>query len=136
MRLTKSKILDLYLGLDKHIEKFVQQIIAWGFNKIGDGSYKLVYSKNKLNYVIKVANSLNDELVDRLPSELKNFYIKPYYIDENIVIQKRADTNLSQQSYEKIHAIIGDERCSDLDIYKQNCGMLDGKPVVFDFAQI
>ena len=136
MRLAKWEILDLYLGLDKHIEKFVQQIIAWGFTKIGDGGYKLVYSKNKLNYVIKVANSLNDEFVDRLPSELKNFYIKPYYIDENIVIQKRANTKLSQQSYEKIHAIIGSERCSDLDIYKQNCGMLNGKPVVFDFAQI
>ena len=136
MRQTKSKILNLYLELDKNIEKFVQQIIALGFLKIGDGSYKLVYSKNKLSYVVKVANSLNDEFVDRLPSKLKNFYIKPYYIDNQIVIQDRANTKLSQQSYEKIHSILGDESCSDLDIYKQNCGMLRGQPVVFDFAQI
>jgi len=135
MNATKSKMLSLYLELDKHIEKFVQQIIVRGFSKIGDGSYKSVYSKNKLGYVIKIADSLNDEFAE-LPSDLQNFYIKPYYIDNQIVIQERANTKLSQQSHEKIHSILGDERCSDLDIYKQNCGMLDGRPVVFDFASI
>ena len=135
MRQTKSKVINLYLELEKNTEKFIQQIIVRGFEQIGFGSYKSVYSKKKLGYVIKIANSLNDEFAN-VPSEIKNYYIKPYYIDENIVIQKRANTKLSQQSYEKIHAIIGDERCSDLDIYKQNCGMLNGKPVVFDFASI
>ena len=135
MNATKSKMLSLYLELDKHIEKFVQQIIVRGFLKIGEGSYKSVYSKNKLGYVIKIADSLNDEFAE-LPSDLQNFYIKPYYIDNQIVIQKRANTKLSQQSYKKIHSILGDERCTDLDIYKQNCGMLRGKPVVFDFASI
>lgn len=135
MNATKSKMLSLYLELDKHIEKFVQQIVVRGFLKIGEGSYKSVYSKNKLGYVIKIADSLNDEFAE-LPSDLKNFYIKPYYIDNQIVIQNRANTKLSPESYEKIHSILGDERCSDLDVYKQNCGMLRGKPVVFDFAQI
>jgi len=135
MNATKSKMLSLYLELNKHIEKFVQQIIVRGFSKIGDGSYKSVYSKNKLGYVIKIADSLNDEFAE-LPSDLQNFYIKPYYIDNQIVIQERANTKLSQQSHEKIHSILGDERCTDLDIYKQNCGMLRGKPVVFDFASI
>lgn len=135
MNATKSKMLSLYLELDKHIEKFVQQIVVRGFLKIGEGSYKSVYSKNKLGYVIKIADSLNDEFAE-LPSDLKNFYIKPYYIDNQIVIQDRANTKLSPESYEKIHSILGDERCSDLDVYKQNCGMLRGKPVVFDFAQI
>jgi len=135
MNATKSKMLSLYLELDKHIEKFVQQIIVRGFLKIGEGSYKSVYSKNKLGYVIKIADSLNDEFAE-LPSDLQNFYIKPYYIDNQIVIQERANTKLSQQSHKKIHSILGDERCIDLDIYHQNCGMLRGKPVVFDFAQI
>ena len=135
MNATKSKMLSLYLELDKHIEKFVQQIIVRGFLKIGEGSYKSVYSKNKLGYVIKIADSLNDEFAE-LPSDLQKFYIKQYYIDNQIVIQERANTKLSHQSHEKIHSILGDERCTDLDIYKQNCGMLRGKPVVFDFAQI
>ena len=135
MNATKSKMLSLYLELDKHIEKFVQQIIVRGFLKIGEGSYKSVYSKNKLGYVIKIADSLNDEFAE-LPSDLQNFYIKPYYIDNQIVIQERANTKLSQQSHKKIHSILRDERCADLDIYKQNCGILRGKPVVFDFAQI
>jgi len=135
MNATKSKMLSLYLELDKHIEKFVQQIIVRGFLKIGEGSYKSVYSKNKLGYVIKIADSLNDEFAE-LPSDLQNFYIKPYYIDNQIVIQERANTKLSHQSHKKIHSILGDERCIDLDIYHQNCGMLRGKPVVFDFAQI
>ena len=135
MNATKSKMLSLYLELDKHIEKFVQQIIVRGFLKIGEGSYKSVYSKNKLGYVIKIADSLNDEFAE-LPSDLQNFYIKPYYIDNQIVIQERANTKLSHQSHKKIHSILGDERCIDLDIYHQNCGMLRGKPVVFDFASI
>ena len=135
MNATKSKMLSLYLELDKHIEKFVQQIIVRGFLKIGEGSYKSVYSKNKLGYVIKIADSLNDEFAE-LPSDLQNFYIKPYYIDNQIVIQERANTKLSHQSHEKIHSILGDERCIDLDIYHQNCGILRGKPVVFDFASI
>ena len=79
MNATKSKMLSLYLELDKHIEKFVQQIIVRGFLKIGEGSYKSVYSKNKLGYVIKIADSLNDEFAE-LPSDLQKFYIKPYYI--------------------------------------------------------
>ena len=135
MRLTKSKILDLYLGLDKNIEKFVQQIIALGVLKIGHGSYKLVYSKNKLSYVVKVANSLNDEFA-RLPSKLKNFYIKPYYIDENIVIQQRADTKQASKALKAIKRKLGEDSCHNYDIYKQNCGMLNGKPVVFDFAEV
>jgi len=135
MRTTKSKMLNLYLELDKCIEKFVQQIIVRGFSKIGDGSYKSVYSKNKLGYVIKIADSLNDEFAE-LPSDLKNFYIQPYYIDNQIVIQDRANTKQNAQAHKKIHSILGDDRCYDLDIYKQNCGMLKGKPVVFDFALI
>ena len=135
MNATKSKMLSLYLELDKHIEKFVQQIIVRGFSKIGDGSYKSVYSKNKLGYVIKIAESLNDEFAE-LPSDLKKFYIQPYYIDNQIVIQDRANTKQNAQAHKKIHSILGNDRCHDLDIYKQNCGMLKGKPVVFDFALI
>ena len=94
MQNTKSKILDLYLGLEKNTEKFIQQIIVRGFEQIGLGSYKSVYSKKKLGYVIKIANSLNDEFAE-LPSKLKKFYIKPYYIDERIVIQQKANTENS-----------------------------------------
>ena len=41
--------------------------------------------------------------LQKLPSKIKNFYIKPYYIDENIVIQQKANTENSKKlNYKKI----------------------------------
>ena len=135
MRQTKSKILDLYLELEKNTEKFIQQIIVRGFEQIGIGSYKSVYSKKKLGYVIKVANSLNDEFAS-VPSEIKNYYIKPYYIDERIVIQKKANTKNSKDNYKKILNKLGINICERLDINPQNCGAIDNSPIIFDFCEV
>jgi uncharacterized protein YcgL (UPF0745 family) len=135
MRQTKSKILDLYLELEKNTEKFIQQIIVRGFERIGIGSYKSVYSKKKLGYVIKVANSLNDEFAN-VPSEIKNYYIKPYYIDEKIVIQKKANTKSSKDNYKKILNKLGINICERLDINPQNCGAIDNSPIIFDFCEV
>jgi uncharacterized protein YcgL (UPF0745 family) len=135
MRQTKSKIVDLYLELEKNTEKFIQQIIVRGFEQIGIGSYKSVYSKKKLGYVIKVANSLNDEFAN-VPSEIKNYYIKPYYIDERIVIQKKANTKNSKDNYKKILNKLGINICERLDINPQNCGAIDNSPIIFDFCEV
>jgi fructosamine-3-kinase len=135
MKFTKAKALSLYLGLNKNTEEFRKQIIVRGFNEIDQGSYKSIYSKNKLGYVIKIARSLNDEFA-KLPSKLKKFYIKPYYIDERIVIQKKADTINSKKAHHDIADLIGQDSCCDYDIWEGNCGYLNGEPVVFDFAEI
>jgi hypothetical protein len=135
MKQTKSKIFNLYLELEKDTEKFVQQILVRGFKLIDIGSYKSIYSKNKLGYVIKIANSLNDEFSD-LPSKLTNFYIKPYYIDERIVIQKKADTTNCEKAFKQIANKIGNKNCERYDVHPLNCGHLNNKPVLFDFAEI
>lgn len=135
MKFTKAKALSLYLELNKNTEKFRKQIIVQGFNEIDQGSYKLIYSKNKLSYVIKIARSLNDEFA-KLPSKLKNFYLKPYYIDQNIVIQQKADTTNSKEARQDIADLIGQDSCCDYDIWEGNCGYLNNKPVIFDFAEI
>lgn len=135
MKFTKAKALSLYLELDKDIEKFTKQIVVQGFNEIGQGCYKSVYSKNKLGYVIKIARFLNDEFA-RLPSKLKKFYVKPYYIDERIVIQHKANTKDQEVNYNKILDKLGYDACRCLDIIPQNCGSIKGKSVVFDFAEI
>ena len=135
MRQTKSKIFNLYLELEKNTEKFVQQILVRGFKLIDIGSYKSVYSKKKLGYVIKIANSLNDEFAS-VPSEIKNYYIKPYYIDERIVIQKKANTKNSKDNYKKILNKLGINICERLDINPQNCGAIDNSPIIFDFCEV
>jgi fructosamine-3-kinase len=135
MRQTKSKVVNLYLELGKNTEKFIQQIIVRGFEKIGLGSYKSVYSKKKLGYVIKIANSLNDEFAN-VPSEIKNYYIKPYYIDERIVIQQKANTKNSEEARQDIADLIGQDSCCDYDIWEGNCGYINNKPVIFDFAEV
>lgn len=135
MKFTKAKALSLYLELDKDIEKFTKQIVVQGFNEIDRGSYKSVYSKNKLGYVIKIAHSLNDEFA-KLPSKLKNLYIKPFYIDENIVIQKKANTKNSEEARQDVADLIGQDSCCDYDIWEGNCGYINNEPVIFDFAEI
>ncbi len=137
MNATKSKMLSLYLELDKHIEKFVQQIIVRGFLKIGEGSYKSVYSKNKLGYVVKVAENGNDEFAP-IPQEIKKYYLKPFFCDEQIVIQKKANTKneASERTFNKIKKELGLYHCECLDVSEQNCGEINNEPVVFDFAEI
>ena len=135
MKSTKLEIKNLYLGLQKNTEKFIEQIIVRGFELIDIGSYKLVYSKKKLGYVIKIADSLNDEFA-KVPSKIKKFYIKPYYIDERIVIQQKANTENSKLNYKEILDQLGIDDCEALDLNPTNCGSLNGDSVVFDFAQI
>ena len=128
MSLKRSEALSLYFELEKNTEKFIQAIQEKGFRLIAVGSYKSVYSKNKSSYVIKVATSLNDENSD-VPNNIKDFYVKPFFIDERIVIQKKAKTNTSQLN-------LGDKVCQHLDITPQNCGSIKGRPVIFDFAEM
>ncbi len=134
MKFTKSQALCLYLEL-KDTKKFLKQIIKRGFKKIGCGSYKSVYSKKKLGYVIKIADSLNDEFSE-VPNKLKDFYVKPYFADNQIVIQQRANTKNQELNYNKILEKLGYHACQHLDVIPQNCGSIKDKPVVFDFAEI
>ena len=135
MSLKRSEALSLYFELEKNTEKFIQAIQEKGFRLIAVGSYKSVYSKNKSSYVIKVATSLNDENSD-VPNNIKDFYVKPFFIDDRIVIQKKAKTNTSQLNFKKICSKLGDKVCQHLDITPQNCGSIKGRPVIFDFAEM
>jgi len=135
VRSSKEKILSLYFQLSKNTQKLLQLIIERGFEKIGEGSYKSVYSKKELSYVIKLANSLNDEFAE-VPSKLKKFYVQPYYCDNQITIQQKANTKKQELNYNKILNELGYKTCQHLDVIPQNCGSIKDKPVVFDFAQI
>ena len=134
MKFTKSQALCLYLEL-KDTKKFLKQIIKRGFEKIGCGAYKSVYSKKKLGYVIKITDSLNDEFA-KVPNKLKDFYVEPYFIDNRIVIQQKANTKNQELNYNKILHKLGYHACENLDVNPQNCGSIKDKPVVFDFAEI
>ena len=87
----KNQVVKLYLELGKNLKSFTEEIIKRGFSKIDQGAYKLVYSKNRLGYVVKIANSGNDEFAP-IPQEIKKYYLKPFFCDEQIVIQKKANT--------------------------------------------
>ena len=131
----KSQVLKLYSELGENLKSFQKEIIKRGFSKIDQGAYKLVYSKNKLSYVVKIANSCNDEFAS-IPQKIKKYYIEPYYCDNQIVIQQRANTKNQEVDYNKILDQLGYKVCQRLDIIPQNCGSIKDKPVVFDFAEI
>jgi hypothetical protein len=133
----KSQALKLYLELGKNLKSFASELIKRGFSKIDQGAYKLVYSKNRLSYVVKIANSANDEFAP-IPKEIKKYYLKPYFCDERIVIQKKANTEneASERTFNTIKKELGYWNCERFDISEFNCGEINNKPVLFDFAEI
>ena len=133
----KSQALKLYLELGKNLKSFTEELIKRGFSKIDQGAYKLVYSKNRLSYVVKIANSANDEFAP-IPQEIKKYYLKPFFCDEKIVIQKKANTEneASERTFNTIKKELGYWNCERFDISEFNCGEINNKPVLFDFAEI
>jgi hypothetical protein len=133
----KSQTLKLYLELRKNLKSFAGELLKRGFGKIDQGAYKLVYSKNRLSYVVKIANSGNDEF-SPIPKEIKKYYLKPFFCDEQIVIQKKANTEkeASERAFNTIKKELGLYRCECLDVSEANCGEINNKPVLFDFAEI
>tara|TARA_R110002051_G_C8596321_1_gene479690 strand:- start:452 stop:859 length:408 start_codon:yes stop_codon:yes gene_type:complete len=133
----KSQVVKLYLELGKNLESFRGEIIKRGFSKIDEGAYKLVYSKNKLGYVVKIANSGNDEFAP-IPQEIKKYYLKPYFCDNQVVVQKRAKTKngANERTFNIIKKELGYRNCEMLDVSEFNCGEINNKPVLFDFAKV
>ena len=133
----KNQVVKLYLELGKNLKSFTEEITKRGFRKIDQGSYKLIYSKNKLGYVVKIARNGNDEFAP-IPQEIKKYYLKPFFCDEQIVIQKKANTKneASERTFNKIKKELGLYHCECLDVSEQNCGEINNEPVVFDFAEI
>ena len=133
----KSQALKLYLELGKNLKSFTEEILKRGFSKIDQGAYKIVYSKNRLGYVVKIANSGNDEFAP-IPQEIKKYYLKPFFCDNQIVIQQKAKTinGASERTFTTIKKELGYWNCEMLDISEVNCGELNKKPVLFDFAKV
>ena len=133
----KSQVLKLYSELGENLKSFQKEIIKRGFSKIDQGAYKLVYSKNRLGYVVKIANSGNDEFAP-IPQEIKKYYLKPYFCDNQIVIQQKAKTTngANERTFNRIKKELGYWSCEMLDISEANCGEINNEPVLFDFAKI
>lgn len=133
----KNQVVKLYLELGKNLESFREEIIKRGFSKIDEGAYKLVYSKNKLGYVVKIASSVNDEFAP-IPQEIKKYYLKPFFCDNQVVVQKRAETKngASERTFNTIKKELGYWNCEMLDVSEFNCGEVNNKPVLFDFAKV
>ena len=104
----KSQALKLYLELGFNLKSFADEIKKKGFQKIGEGAYKIIYSKDKLGYVIKIAHSVNDEF-SKVSDKIKKFYIQPYFCDKHIVIQDKANTKFgaSKRAYETLKKELG-----------------------------
>ena len=133
----KSQALKLYRELGFNLNSFTNEIKKKGFQKIGEGAYKLIYSKNKLGYVIKIAHSVNDEF-SKASDKIKKFYIQPYFCDKHIVIQDKANTKFgaSKRAYEIFKKKFGKTYCESWDVYEDNCGEVNNEPVLFDYCEI
>jgi hypothetical protein len=73
-----------------------------------------------------------------ISDKIKKYYIQPYFCDNKIVIQNKANTKFgaSKRAYETLKKELGRTYCETWDIFEDNCGEINNKPVLFDYCEI
>ena len=113
---------------------FIEKLEENYFKCIGHGTYKLVFSKNSVDYVVKLYNSFIDDEIDS-NYKFKSYWLQHLYSDKYISIQPKA-SRLKKGRMKAInyfHKKFGKPYCEVYDIHFENVGTFKGKPVIFDF---
>jgi superoxide dismutase len=150
MQKPKRKFHKLRLAIERNwtnLEKIEKKLKELGYDYLSEGAVKIVYANKK--HVVKIYNDKDDMVRDcllkEMPKKMQKFYLKPIVKKNGIMIQKRVMSNVDfpiieleeyeqnfYRHYRKISAI--NEKTGDTcDIHVGNVGILNGKPVIFDF---
>ena len=125
----KENGIDLYLARDNFIEKLEKA----KYECVGDGAYKLVFTKKSLDFVVKIYhNGSVDDKTDRR-FKLAKYFIQPEYSDGVISIQQKAKRSNKNKAYQFFEDLFGKDYCELHDIHQDNIGWINNKPVIFDF---
>ena len=115
-------------------ELFITHLENGGYRCIGDGAYKLVFSKRSVDFVVKVYHT---GAVDDKPNKkykLNKYTVKTYYTDGCIAIQPKVKRNNKNKAYNFLEERLGKDYCEIFDVHPDNVGWLDNKPVIFDYV--
>ena len=115
-------------------ECFIEKLKKLKFNCIGEGTYKLVFSKRSVDFVVKVYSngSVDDKLLNE--EDFSPYIIESLYSDGAIKIQAKASRARKNKAYKFFENMFGKEYCEIYDIHAENVGWINGKPVIFDFV--
>ena len=123
-------------GIDFNLAKetFIKKLEENNFQCIGEGAYKLVFSKKSIDFVIKIyhTGSIDDREDKRF--KLTKYCVKPYYKCNCICIQPKAKRNAKNKAYKFLEERLGKDYCELFDIHQENVGWIDEKPVIFDYV--
>ena len=113
---------------------FIEKLEKAKYECVGDGAYKLVFSKKSIDFVVKIYHngSVDDKTDERF--KLAKFFIKPTYSDGVISIQQKAKRINKNKAYKFFEDLFGKDYCELHDIHQDNIGWLNNKPVIFDFV--
>jgi hypothetical protein len=133
---------------EERYDLFFAALLKAGFQRIGAGCYKsaLVHPTYP-KWVVKIFYGKNSYKYDsnpKVPRELKPFWLKPVYQNKFFVVQRRlaVDDTKSQEARDKIKDGVCEliarynkgASFSNYDVHYGNCGMLDGRPVIYDYS--
>ena len=115
-------------------ELFIKKLEAQNFQCIGDGAYKLVFSKKSIDFVVKIyhTGSIDDREDKRF--KLSKYWMKPYYRCTCISIQPKVKRTNKNKAYKYLEERLGKDYCELFDIHPDNVGWSEDKPVIFDYV--
>ena len=120
----------------KNKQDFKTKLKQEGFVAIGSGRRSIVFSKPKLDYVVKVASTGGVPTRSFREPEIEQFRLGYLFLNGNrqVAIQRRV--NCGKKAKYRAWARIQESTDKDLYIYdvnQENVGILDNKPVIFDY---
>jgi hypothetical protein len=115
-------------------ELFIKKLEANNFQCIGEGAYKLVFSKKSVDFVVKIyhTGSIDDREDGRF--KLTKYCVKPYYRCSCISIQPKVKRTAKNKAYQFLEERLGKDYCELFDVHQENVGWIDNKPVIFDYV--
>jgi len=115
-------------------EYFIEKLEKIKYKCIGDGTYKLVFSKKSVDFVVKIYHNgaIDDKLIQR--EDFSPYIVESTYSDGAIKIQAKASRASRNKAYKFFENTFGKEYCEIFDIHSENVGWINNKPVIFDFV--
>jgi len=122
------------IQLSRAKEYFVEKLEKHTYKCIGAGTYKLVFSKKSVDFVVKIYHngSIDDKLMQE--EDFSPYIVESAYSDGVIKIQAKASRAKRNKAYKFFENIFGKEYCEIFDIHSENVGWINNKPVIFDFV--
>lgn len=118
-------------------KKFQDSLAQLGFKYHGCGKMSTVWTRDDVDYVVKIGTGCVTHKFKE--PTLEQFRLPYIYTNGNrcIGIQLKANTTKEDkyQAYKKISEEASmDIELYDYDIHQDNVGLLNGKPVIFDYV--